>query len=101
MLTPTQAIDGADPSQRRALRRAAQFATALGEPVGFLRRPVPGGAVFEAVALGSARTCAVVEADGGLRFVAAPRRDDPWGRGATGARRRRAERPRPGAPVSR
>ena len=88
MLTPGQALDGAYPHQRRALRHAADFATALGEPVGVLRRPVAGGAVFEVVALGSARTCAVVDEDGGLRFVAPPRRDDPWAGSATGERRR-------------
>jgi hypothetical protein len=82
MLTPGQALDGAYPHQRRALRHAAQFAPARGEPVGFLRRPVAGGAVFDVVALGSARTCAVVDEDGGLRFVAPPRRDDPWSPGA-------------------
>jgi hypothetical protein len=83
MLTPSQALAGAYPHQKRALRHAAEYATVLGEPVGFLRRPVAGGAVFEAVALGSARTCAVVDEDGALRFVAAPRHDDPWARAGT------------------
>ena len=74
MLTATRALQIAARHQRRALVDAAEYATALGEPVGFLRRSVPGGAVFEAVALDSARTCAVVDAGGELRLVDGERR---------------------------
>jgi hypothetical protein len=74
MLTATRALETAARHQRRALVSAAEYATALGEPVGFLRRPVPGGAVFEAVALDSARTCAVVDARGELQLVDDARR---------------------------
>jgi hypothetical protein len=81
MLTPTRALELAAPHQRAALIEAAEYATALGEPVGFLRRTVPGGAVFEAVALDAARTCAVVDARGELRLVAGPKRPaKPHGR---------------------
>ena len=74
MLSPTRALELAARHQRRAVRAAADHAAALGEPVGFLRRHVAGGAVFEAVALDSARTCAVVDEHGALRFVAGDRR---------------------------
>jgi hypothetical protein len=74
MLTATTALEIAGRHQRRSLISAAEYATALGEPVGFLRRTVPGGAVFEAVALDSARTCAVVDAHGELQFVDGERR---------------------------
>jgi hypothetical protein len=74
MLTATRALEVAGRHQRRALISAAEYATAFGEPVGFLRRAVPGGAVFEAVALDSARTCAVVDARGELQLVAGERR---------------------------
>jgi hypothetical protein len=77
MLTTTRALEIAARHQRRALISAAEYATALGEPVGFLRRPVPGGAVFEAVALDSARTCAVVDARGELQLVEGERRPAP------------------------
>jgi hypothetical protein len=73
MLTATRALEVAARHQRRALIEAAEYATALGEPVGFLRRHGPGGAEFEAVALESARTCAVVDARGELRRVAVER----------------------------
>ena len=69
MLTTDHATQLAGRRQRRAVREAAGFAAALGEPVGFLRRAVPGGAVFEAVALDSARTCAIVDEHGTLRLV--------------------------------
>jgi hypothetical protein len=74
MLTATRALEVAARHQRRALVDAAGYATALGEPVGFLRRSVPGGAEFEAVGLDSARTCAVVDARGELRLVDGARR---------------------------
>ena len=70
MLTATKALEVAARHQRGALIQAAEYAAALGEPVGFLRRTVPGGAVFEVVALDSARTCAVVDGRGELRLVA-------------------------------
>jgi hypothetical protein len=69
MLTADHAIELAGRGQRRALREAAGFAGLLGEPVGFLRRAVPGGVVFEAVALESARTCAIVDEHGTLRLA--------------------------------
>jgi hypothetical protein len=74
MLTATRAFEVAARHQRRALVEAAEYATALGEPVGFLRTTVAGGAVFEVVALESARTCAVVDARGELRLVEGARR---------------------------
>ena len=86
MLTPTKAFEVAARHQRRALIDATAHAAALGEPVGFLRRPVAGGAVFEAVALDSARTCAVVDERGALSFVAGERPADALGRPATGSR---------------
>jgi hypothetical protein len=78
VLTPDQAIALAPRHQRRALRDAAAFASGVGEAVGFLCRRVPGGTEFEAVALDSARTCAVIDADGGLRRVAGGAPRDPW-----------------------
>jgi hypothetical protein len=69
MLTPDRAIALADRRQHRAVREAAGFAASLGGPVGFVRRAVPGGTVFEAVALDSARTCAVVDERGALRLA--------------------------------
>ena len=74
MLTATRALELAARHQRRALVDAASYAGALGEPVGFLRRAVAGGAVFEAIALDSARTCAIVDARGELRLVEGERR---------------------------
>jgi hypothetical protein len=71
MLAAVNAIELADRRQRRALREAAGFAAVLGEPVAFLRRSVPGGVVFEAVALESARTCAIVDEHGALRLAPA------------------------------
>jgi hypothetical protein len=73
VLTATRALELAGRHQAGAVRDAADYAATLGEPVGFLRRPVAGGAVFEAVALDSARTCAVVDEHGALRFVAGER----------------------------
>jgi hypothetical protein len=82
MLTAPQALELADRRQRRAVLDAAAFAEALGEPVRFLHRRAPGGgAVFEAVALESARTCAIVDEQGALRYVAGPDRRDRWERG--------------------
>jgi len=69
MLTADHAIGIAGRRQRRAVREAAGFAAVLGEPVGFLRRAVAGGAIFEAVALDSARTCAVIDEHGTLRLA--------------------------------
>ena len=71
MLSADHAIALAGRRQRRALREAAGFAAVLGEPVGFLRRVVPGGTVFEAIALDSARTCAIVDERGALRLAPA------------------------------
>jgi hypothetical protein len=82
MLTATRALDLAARHQLRALRDATEYATALGEPVGFLQRRVAGGTVFEAVALGSARTCATVDEHGVLRFVAGERPGDALRRSA-------------------
>ena len=73
MLTATRALELAGRHQRGGVREAADYAAALGEPVGFLRRAVARGAVFEAVALDSARTCAVVDEHGALRFVSGER----------------------------
>jgi len=57
----------------------------LGEPVGFLRRAVRGGAVFEAVALDSARICAIVDEHGTLRLAPAGLEHEPWDRARTAA----------------
>jgi hypothetical protein len=73
MLTATRALELAGHHQLRAVRDAADYAAALGEPVGFLQRRVAGGTVFEAVALDSARTCAVIDERGALRFVTGER----------------------------
>jgi hypothetical protein len=73
MLTATRALELADRHQLRAVRDAAEYAAALGEPVGFLHRCVTGGTVFEAVALDSARTCAVIDEHGALRYVTGDR----------------------------
>jgi hypothetical protein len=81
MLTADHAIEVAGRGQRRALREAVGFAAVLGEPVGFLRRAVPGGAVFEAVALESARTCAIVDLHGTLRLAPPARPRDNAERG--------------------
>jgi len=82
VLTPDHAIALAARHQRQALRDAAAFAATLGESVGFLCRRVATGTEFEAIALGSARTCAVVAADGDLRYVAGGLPRDPWWRAA-------------------
>jgi len=92
MLNSTRALELAGRHQRGAVREAADYAAALGEPVGFLRRAVAGGAVFEAVALDSARTCAIVDEHGTLRLVAGERPGDALRRPApprfrAGARR--------------
>jgi hypothetical protein len=78
MITAQHAIEVAHRRQRRALREAAGFAAVLGEPVGFVRRAVAGGTVFEAVALDSARTCAVVDERGTLRLAPPARPREPW-----------------------
>jgi SHS2 domain-containing protein len=66
---------------------SSYYATALGEPIGFVRRTVQDGAVFEAVGLDSARTCAVVDARGELRLVAGEKRAaEPHGRPVAAAR---------------
>ena len=85
MLSADHAIELADRRQRRALREAAGFAALLGEPVGFLRRTVPGGTVFDAVALDSARTCAIVDEHGTLRLAPAGLEHEPWDRARTAA----------------
>jgi hypothetical protein len=77
VLTSDDAIALAARHQRQALRDVAAFADALGEPVGFLHRRRATGTEFEAVALDSARTCAVVGADGTLRYVAGGVPRDP------------------------
>jgi len=81
MLTADRAIEIAGRRQRHAVREAAGFAAVLGEPVGFLRRTVPGGAVFEAVALDSARTCAVIDEHGTLRLAPPAPAREVWERG--------------------
>ncbi|MEA2384699.1 MAG: hypothetical protein QOH72_4670 [Solirubrobacteraceae bacterium] len=73
MLTATKALELAGRHQLRAVRDAAGYAASLGEPVGFLQRRVAGGMIFEAVALDSARTCAVIDEHGGLGFVTGER----------------------------
>jgi len=86
MLTAHQALELAERHQRRAVLEAAAFAESLGEPVRFLHRRAPGGgARFEAVALDSARTCAIVDEQGELRYVAGHDRRDPWARGGLSA----------------
>jgi hypothetical protein len=87
VLTPEHAIALAARHQRPALRDAAAFADTLGEPVGFLCRRKPEGTEFEAIALASARTCAIVDTDGGLRYVAGALRRDPARRAADTAPR--------------
>jgi hypothetical protein len=81
VLTPAHALALAGRHQHAALRDAAAFATAMGQSVAFLCRRGPEGVEFEAVALDSARTCAIVDAEGRLRYVAAGPRD-PWERAA-------------------
>ena len=90
MLNATRALELAAGHQRRALRDAAAHAAALGEPVGFLCRPAAAGTTFEAVALESARTCAVVDARGALRFIGGPAARGPVSPPRYGAGVRRA-----------
>jgi hypothetical protein len=111
MLSADRAVALADRRQRRAVREAAALGAMLGGPVGFVQRAVPGGAVFEAVALDSARTCAVVDERGELRLPPRAARRDPadagheaptarFGVGAREAAERAlvtAARPAPGA----
>ena len=80
VLTETDALKVAERHQQRAVRDAAEFAVLLGEPVGFLVRAVPGGTVFEAIALDSARTCAFVDEHGTLRRHAGAPRGSAWDR---------------------
>ena len=71
MLPAPKTLELADRRQRRAVLDAAAFAASLGEPVRFVLRRAPGGgAGFEAVALESARTCAIVDELGALRYIA-------------------------------
>jgi hypothetical protein len=79
MLDADHAIALAGRRQRRAVREAAGFAATLGETVGFLRRTVPGGTIFEAVALESARTCAIVDEHGMLRLAPPATSREPSG----------------------
>jgi hypothetical protein len=93
MLTIARALDVAGRHQRAALLDASAYAAALGEPVAFVRRAVAGGAQFEAVALDSARACAVVDEHGELRYVSGMRAGEAFRRPApprvrTSARRR-------------
>jgi hypothetical protein len=78
MISADDAIALASRRQRRAVRRAADFAASLGEPVGFVRRAVPGGTVFEAIALDSARACAVVDERGTLCLAPPAPAREPW-----------------------
>lgn len=73
MLTTAKALEVAGRHQRTALLDASAYAAMLGEPVAFLRRTVAGGAQFEAIALHSSRTCAVVDERGMLRYVSGER----------------------------
>ena len=82
MLTTARALEVAARHQRTAILDACAYAAALGEPVGFLRVAVPGGARFEAIALDSARVCAVVDEHGALRHVAGERSGDAFRRPA-------------------
>jgi hypothetical protein len=91
MLTTAKAIERAARPQRGAILEAAAHAAVLGEPVGFLCRPVAGGAVFEAVALDSARTCAAIDLRGALRFVSGARPADAFHRPRPGGSRFRAD----------
>jgi hypothetical protein len=80
MLTTAKAIERAARPQRAAILDAAAHAAVLGESVGFLCRAVAGGTRFEAVALDSARTCAVIDEDGKLELVAGERTGDGFRR---------------------
>jgi hypothetical protein len=85
MLSTEQALAVAGPRQRRALVEADAFATAMGSPVRFICRRRPEGAEFEAVMVGSARTCATVSARGELSWLAGRRPREAWtGAGAAG-----------------
>jgi hypothetical protein len=92
VLTVDHALAIAARHQREGLRDAAAFGSSLGETVGFLCRRGPEGTEFEAVALGSARTCAIVDADGHLRYVAGGRPRDAFRRAAARAQRTGARR---------
>jgi hypothetical protein len=73
MLTTARAIERAARPQRAAILDAAAHAAVLGESVGFLCHAVPGGTTFEAVALDSARTCALIDEHGKVEFVSGER----------------------------
>ena len=99
VLTTEQALAIADRRQRKSLEEAARFGTAMGSPVRFLVRHTPDGAEFEAVMVGSARTCAAVLHDGQLVWLASRRRRDPWAEaGVRNAQTRFVRRPGPVAP---
>jgi hypothetical protein len=78
MLSTEQALSAADPRQHGALIEADAFAKAMGSPVRFICRRRPPGAEFEAVMIGSARTCATVSARGELTWLASRRPRDAW-----------------------
>ena len=78
MLSTEQALSAADRRQHGALIEADAFATAMGSPVRFIRRHRPEGAEFEAVMIGSARTCAAISARGELTWLASGRPRDAW-----------------------
>jgi len=80
MLTTARALEVAARHQRAALLDACAYAAALGEPVGFLRHAVAGGARFEAIALDSARACAVIDEHGALRYVSGDRAGEAFRR---------------------
>jgi hypothetical protein len=85
MLSTEQALSAADARQHGALIEADAFATAMGSPVRFICRRRPEGPEFEAVMIGSARTCAAVSARGELTWLASRRPRDAWTE--TGARK--------------
>ena len=78
MLSTEQALSAADRRQHGALIKADAFATAMGSPVRFMCRRRPDGAEFEAVMIGSARTCAAISARGELTRLASRRPRDAW-----------------------
>jgi hypothetical protein len=82
MLTTARALEVAGRHQRAALLDACAYAASLGERVGFLRRAVAGGAHFEAIALDSARACAVVDVHGDLRYLSGERAGETFRRPA-------------------
>jgi hypothetical protein len=94
MLSTEQALALADRRQRRALIEADAFATAMGSPVRFICCHRPEGVEFEAVMVGSARTCATVSTRGELSWPASRRPREAWTRtGAAGPPARSAGPP--------